>query len=105
MMHSNIAKEDNNNNKKEEKKEEKKYKMSGRHSDMVKGRVQGYGWFLTRFPLKLAENADVGETVIWGLFSQNCVIEGNPISRRVAEKLIDIFKNSFRHWKEHKEYY
>ena len=33
----------------------------------LKGQVQGWGWFLTRFPLKLAENADVGETVIWGL--------------------------------------
>ena len=33
----------------------------------VKGQVQGEGWFLRRFPLKLAENVDVGETVIWGL--------------------------------------
>ena len=40
-----------------------------------------------------------------GQFSQNCVIEGNPISRRVAEKLIVIFKNGFHHCKEHKEYY
>ena len=31
-----------------------------------KGQVQGYRWFLTRFPLKL-ENDDIGETVIWGL--------------------------------------
>ena len=30
----------------------------------VKGQVQGEGCFLTRFPLKLAENVDVGETVI-----------------------------------------
>ena len=38
MMHSNIAKEDNNNKKEEEKrKKEKKYKMSGMHSDRVKG--------------------------------------------------------------------
>ena len=29
-----------------------------------KGQVQGLGWFLTRFPLKFAENNDVGETVI-----------------------------------------
>ena len=40
-----------------------------------------------------------------GQFSQICVIEGNPISRRVAEKLMDILKNGFHHWKEHKEYY
>ena len=33
----------------------------------IKGQVQGSGWFLTWFPLKLAENNDVGETVIWGL--------------------------------------
>ena len=32
-----------------------------------------------------------------GQFSQNCVIEGNPVSRRVAEKLMDIFKNGFYH--------
>ena len=32
-----------------------------------KGQVQGLGWFLTQFLLKLAENDDVGETVIWGL--------------------------------------
>ena len=35
--------------------------------ELFKGQVQGYGWFLTRFTLKLAENDDVGETVIWGL--------------------------------------
>ena len=29
-----------------------------------KGQVQGMGWFLTRFPLKLAESEDVGETVV-----------------------------------------
>ena len=34
---------------------------------VVKGQVQGYGWFSTRFPLKLTENDDVGETAIWGL--------------------------------------
>ena len=33
----------------------------------LKGQVQGWGWFLTRFPLKFAENNDVGEIVIWGL--------------------------------------
>ena len=33
----------------------------------LKGQVQGWGWFLTRFPLKLADNDDVGKTVIWGL--------------------------------------
>ena len=32
--------------------------------DCIKGQVQGLGCFLTRFPLKLAENDDVGETVI-----------------------------------------
>ena len=31
-----------------------------------KGQVQGLGWFLTRFPFKLAEN-DVVEIVILGL--------------------------------------
>ena len=30
---------------------------------LLKGQVQGWGWFLTQFPLKLAENDDVGETV------------------------------------------
>ena len=30
----------------------------------VKGRVQGLGCFSTRFPLKFAENNDVGEIVI-----------------------------------------
>ena len=34
---------------------------------LVEGQVQGQGWFLIRFPLKLTENDDVGETVIWGL--------------------------------------
>ena len=36
-------------------------------SDSFKGKVQGLGWFLTRFPLKFAENNDAGEIVIWGL--------------------------------------
>ena len=31
-----------------------------------KGQVQGMGWFLTQFQLKLAENNDIGETVIGG---------------------------------------
>ena len=35
--------------------------------ESVKGQVQGEEWFLTRFPLKLTENDDVGETVIWWL--------------------------------------
>ena len=35
--------------------------------ETLKGHVQGLGWFLTRFPLKFAENNDVDETVIWGL--------------------------------------
>ena len=43
----------------------KKYETSCQFS--VKGQVQGSGGFLTKFPLKLAENDDVGETVIWGL--------------------------------------
>ena len=30
----------------------------------LEGQVQGWGWFLTRFPLKSAENNDVGEIVI-----------------------------------------
>ena len=30
----------------------------------IKGQVQGWRRFLTRFPLKFAENNDVGETVI-----------------------------------------
>ena len=34
---------------------------------LIKGQVQGLGWFLTRFPLKLAVHDDVGEIVIWGL--------------------------------------
>ena len=34
----------------------------------VKVQVQGLRWFLTRFPLKFAENNDVGEIVIWGLW-------------------------------------
>ena len=33
----------------------------------LKGQVQGEEWFLTRFSLKLAENDDVGETVICAL--------------------------------------
>ena len=33
---------------------------------MLKGQVQGLGWFLTRFTLKLALHDDVGEIVIWG---------------------------------------
>ena len=33
----------------------------------IKGQVQGLGWFLTQFPLKLTENDDVGEIVISGL--------------------------------------
>ena len=37
------------------------------NNNNVKGQVQGSGWFLTWFLLKLAENDDVGETVIWGL--------------------------------------
>ena len=32
------------------------------HKTTLKGQVQGQGWFLTRFLLKLAENDDVGET-------------------------------------------
>ena len=32
-------------------------------SNCLKGQVQGQGWFLTRFPLKLTENDAVGETV------------------------------------------
>ena len=38
-----------------------------RRKQFLKGQVQGWGWFLTRFPLKFAENNDVGEIVIWGL--------------------------------------
>ena len=34
---------------------------------VLKGQVQGLGWFLTRFPLRFAANNDVGEIVIWGL--------------------------------------
>ena len=34
---------------------------------LIKGHVQGLGWFLTWFPLMFAENNDVGEIVIWGL--------------------------------------
>ena len=37
------------------------------HRRIFKGQVQGLGWFLTQFPLKFAENNDVGETVIWVL--------------------------------------
>ena len=33
----------------------------------LNGQVQGMGWFLTWFLLKLAENNDVDVTVIWGL--------------------------------------
>ena len=33
----------------------------------LKGQVQGLGWFFTQFPLKFAENNDVGEIVTWGL--------------------------------------
>ena len=33
----------------------------------LKGQVQGWGWFLTRFLLKFAENNDVGEIAIGGL--------------------------------------
>ena len=32
-----------------------------------KGQAQGLGWFLTRLPLKFADNNEVGEIVIWGL--------------------------------------
>ena len=40
------------------------------HDDVrLKGQVQGWGWFLTRFPLKFAENNDVGEIAIWHAFS------------------------------------
>ena len=35
----------------------------------VKGQVQGLRWFLTRFALKFAENNDVDEIVIWGLYT------------------------------------
>ena len=35
--------------------------------EVIKGQVQGWGWFLTRFSLKFAENNDVAEIVIWGL--------------------------------------
>ena len=31
---------------------------------LIKGQVQGLGWFLTRFSLKISENNDVGKTVI-----------------------------------------
>ena len=34
---------------------------------LLKGQVQGLGWFLTWFPLKFNENNDVAEIVIWGL--------------------------------------
>ena len=33
----------------------------------VKGQVQGWEWFLTRFPLKFTENNDTDEIVIWVL--------------------------------------
>ena len=42
-------------------------KLSANKNKTIKGQVQGLGWFLTRFPLKFAENNDVGEIVIWGL--------------------------------------
>ena len=46
-------------------------------------------WLLRKFLFTIRQ--------LSGQFSQNCVIEGNPVSRRVAEKLVDIFKNGFHH--------
>ena len=40
------------------------YASAKKKTKRLKGQVQGSGWFLTRFPLKLAENSDVGETLI-----------------------------------------
>ena len=44
-------------------------------------------WLLRKFSFTIRQ--------LSGQFSQNCVIEVNTVSRRVAEKLMDIFKNGF----------
>ena len=55
---------------------------------ILKGQVQGLGWFLTRFQLKFAENNDVGEIVIWGLNAQKQAIFCHTESVTMTLKII-----------------
>ena len=50
---------------------------------IFKGQVQGLGWFLTRFPLKFAENSDVGEIVICTKTGIFCHTESVPMMLKI----------------------
>ena len=50
---------------------------------IFKGQVQGLGWFLTQFPLKFAENSDVGEIVICTKTGIFCHTESIPMMLKI----------------------